>query len=1177
MSKLLGLIFNRWVTSGVGLLGVSSLIWFVGPQIAIGTSRPLESPLGRLIAILAIVLIWALNQIRKLFKASQANKGMVEGLVDAKTADPDRSAEEVATLKERFEKAVEVLRKAKGKRGRLSLYDLPWYIIIGPPGSGKTTALINSGLEFPLAEHFGRESLGGVGGTRNCDWWFTDEAILLDTAGRYTTQDSDAKVDRSAWEGFLGLLKKYRRRRPINGVIVAISLLDLMTLNEHERVAHARAIKARIQELDQFFKIRFPVYVILTKSDLVAGFMEFFDDLGRNEREQIWGATFPIEASDSAGGAADRFGAEFDGLLQRLNARLLARMSQERDPRRRAAIYGFPRQLASLKDNLGAFLGDVFRGSRFEQAPMLRGVYFTSGTQEGTPIDRLMGMVARTFGLDQHVLPAQGGRGRSYFLKNLLKDVVFREAEVAGTNRRFEMQRAWLQRAAYVGSILIAALACAGWGVSYYNNRAMVGEVEAATHAASEALGQVRRENTDVMALLPALSKVESIPAIYSGRDDAPWLQGLGLYQGRKLDARSQLAYTRVLREQLLPRLIQRTENHLRSGGATPDFQYEALKAYLMLDSREHYDARAVIGWFQFDFDQFLSPRAGEEERKAFLAHLNALFAEQPIPLPVALDAALIDQTQRVVASLPIEQRLYSRLKQSGAASQLRDFTIFDAAGARSQIVFSRRSGSGPNEGVDGFFTRDGYRRFFVEQGGAEARVLVDESWILGPYAPQQLDTDTVMTRVKGLYLEEYTRQYDGLLADVALAPFSNAQEASDILNAISDPANSPLVLLLKAVAVQTQLDPPAAAAQDPGGIGSAARGAVQRLEGLLGGNSPAAGQAAAATTNAVDAHFRWLRDLVGGADPAAAPVRPVLGLFDQLYKFMAVVVTQRGLQGDIPSAVADQGRAVVQQVRTEAGRQPPVIRGLLLDAANRTLGLATTGVKAYLNSQWQSAALPFCKRAIAGRYPVARAGGEEIRLEDFGQFFAPGGFADMYFNEYLAAYVDRSRSPWRLRPGAPVIEDSALRQFERAAAIKDTYFRGGGKLPAVTFELKPIDMDATINQFTLQLAGKRITYSHGPSVAQVMAWPGSDQNPEVRLEMAPPAPGDSMIREQGPWAWFRVLDRATVKPAAGRPEVFEVEFKVGNRGVLYELSARSAYNPFRFAELERFSCPEGI
>src|SRR5262249_34930452 len=149
---------------------------------------------------------------------------------------------EVETLRARFETALKVLRRARSAnaprslRARLAawspthyLYQLPWYVFIGAPGSGKTTALLNSGLRFPLAEELGPEAVRGVGGARNCDWWFTDEAVLLDTAGRYTTQDSDRAVDSQAWSGFLDLLKKHRPRRPINGVLLTISASDLVT------------------------------------------------------------------------------------------------------------------------------------------------------------------------------------------------------------------------------------------------------------------------------------------------------------------------------------------------------------------------------------------------------------------------------------------------------------------------------------------------------------------------------------------------------------------------------------------------------------------------------------------------------------------------------------------------------------------------------------------------------------------------------------------------------------------------------------------------------------------------------------------------------------------------------------------------------------------------------------
>ncbi|XSC42417.1 type VI secretion protein IcmF/TssM N-terminal domain-containing protein [Bradyrhizobium sp. RDT10] len=122
-----------------------------------------------------------------------------------------------------------------GKRGPSYLFELPWYIIIGPSRAGKTTILRNSGLEFPLAERLGVDPVAGVGGTRNCDWWFTEEAVFIDTASRYTTQDTDVEVDRAAWHGFLNLLTMHRRRRPINGILVAISLSDLSTADGNRR------------------------------------------------------------------------------------------------------------------------------------------------------------------------------------------------------------------------------------------------------------------------------------------------------------------------------------------------------------------------------------------------------------------------------------------------------------------------------------------------------------------------------------------------------------------------------------------------------------------------------------------------------------------------------------------------------------------------------------------------------------------------------------------------------------------------------------------------------------------------------------------------------------------------------------------------------------------------------
>src|SRR5262245_49260984 len=398
----------------IGLVILALLIWFAGPYFAFADYRPLESVLARVIAIVVVFVIWAFIILLKKAKSNNASAKLANE-VAAQDAGGKAGGADAAQLRKRFEEAVDALKKSR-KGGAKNLYDLPWYIIIGPPGSGKTTALVNSGLNFPLAQKFGKEALRGVGGTRNCDWWFTDDAILLDTAGRYTTQDSNESADAAGWTAFLQLLRKYRSRQPINGVLVAISASDLLTLNEREREKHVVAIRERLEELNRHLKISVPVYFLVTKCDLVAGFTEFFDDFGQEARAQVWGMTFPIEATES-GKAVDSFDREFDALLERLQGRVLTRLEQDRDTRRRAAILAFPQQTALLKPLLGDLLKRVFGASGYDSHVLLRGVYFTSGTQEGTPIDRMLGAIARSFGFTSAVSSAPPGQGKSYFIQ----------------------------------------------------------------------------------------------------------------------------------------------------------------------------------------------------------------------------------------------------------------------------------------------------------------------------------------------------------------------------------------------------------------------------------------------------------------------------------------------------------------------------------------------------------------------------------------------------------------------------------------------------------------------------------------------------------------------------------------------------------------------------------------
>lgn len=468
----------------VGLIVLSLLIWFVGPAIKFGESNyaPLGSAVARLIVIMVILVAWSLNNLRVQLQDKKQNEELVEDIQDnQEELAAGQNSEEIRQINERFSQALATLKKLKfqGRGSKKALYELPWYIIIGPPGSGKTTALINSSLDFPLAEKFGKGALQGVGGTRNCDWWFTNEAVLIDTAGRYTTQDSHKVADSAAWEGFLGLLKKNRRRRPINGAIVAISLQDLLIQSEEERMMHARTIRTRIDELMDKLQIRFPIYLMFTKSDLVSGFTEFFEDLSKDEREQVWGISLPNAPNPGQSPDFDFLEEEFQGLLKRLYERVIWRMHHERDHKRRGAIQGFPQQIENLKPLVDSFVRQTFVKNRYHFQPYLRGIYFSSGTQDGNPIDRLMTSVSSSFGFARELVQQSYQQGKSYFLGQLFRNVIFPESELVGSNRRYETIIRWSQRAGYVGMVALAVIMFVVWAGSFTRHEMFMNDVEA--------------------------------------------------------------------------------------------------------------------------------------------------------------------------------------------------------------------------------------------------------------------------------------------------------------------------------------------------------------------------------------------------------------------------------------------------------------------------------------------------------------------------------------------------------------------------------------------------------------------------------------------------------------------------------------------------------------------------
>ena len=1140
----------------LGFVLIAIFIWYAGPYFAFADYRPFEPAVARLILIALVIAIWFGAALLRRLRAMRVSDKLVAAVVSQSRSADVAPSSEALKLRERFEEAVATLKKQR-RSGR-SLYDLPWYVIIGAPGSGKTTALVNSGLKFPLEQRVGKGALRGVGGTRNCDWWFTDEAVFLDTAGRYTTQDSDAASDSAEWKAFLALLRKYRKRRPVNGVILTLSAQDLMVQGEAGRETHVDAARRRLRELNQELRIALPVYVMVTKCDLVAGFTEFFDDLDQNGRTQVWGVTFPYEQTVS-GAAAESFTTEFEALVTRLNERLWARVEESRDVRRRTAVFAFPQQLAALRDFLGQFVGEVFEASRMDARILLRGVYFTSGTQEGTPIDRLLGALGRRFGVAPDIVAAPTGRGKAYFVERLLKDVLIGESGLAGVNRQHEVRKAAVQLAAYAAMALVALSGFIALSVSYGRNRTYIDET-AADAAKLRDVAPVRA-GTSPQVLLPRLNAVRAVvDSADRYRNDTPWAMRWGLFQGRSLGNSARDAYLRELDGLVLPVFAERVKARLTDYAAQPDRLYEYLKAYLMLGDPKRFDRK----YLQYVADLEWNPSTGAPaEGAALKEHFQSLLEYAERLRPVALDPALVARARSTVRQAAIPRIMYGDIKQAYASDTPRAVRLDVAAGAGAEQVLKRKSGVSLSAPIPSIYGRAVFKEVTGTRMATLVKQFVQDNWVWGEGGISSMNPAALASDVIDLYERDYLAAWDTILDDIELVSFPTVPQTADALGILAGPT-SPLRGLLRSVVENTALielsdTPPS------GGLASATSAITDRFGKVVRSAQEAAGMSTRTPGALVTAHFQPVQRLMSGAP---APIDRILSQLGQIQQQLTSLGPGVGAADPLEALSNPALRASLQTLQQDAAALPPLVGALVAQIGRRAEGSVVSGATSDLENRYQQQVLQDCNAFIAGRYPFVPASPMDVQLADFARLFGTGGVFDSFFRDNLAVLVDTTTSPWTWRPGAVSSAGWLLAQFELAGRVREAFFPPGSQGPQLNFTVTLADLDAAERRFIVQIDGQNFDNRHGRGPAK---WPASDPGFgaatfEDRLGAWPP-----VYRFEGPWAWFRLID-------AGQPELVPplqtvLEFQQGNYRSRVTIEASSVRNPFANQEWRQFRC----
>ena len=1163
MERLLQHLFGRVAFFAVVIVMVAALIYWVGPLLSVAGYEPFREEWVRIAAIAGIVVLYGLFELWRYWRRRKKADAIQKGLSSA-----EEGAKEGQVLAKRLAEALATIRRMGGKSGKRDyLYSRPWYMIIGPPGTGKTTALENSGLKFLVTDNAGKPSLKGAGGTRNCDWFFTDDAILVDTAGRYTTQDSDAERDSKAWLSFLSLLRRNRPQQPLNGVIVAFGFDMLMNASADELHANADAVRRRLNELHKELGVQLPVYVWLTKADVLPGFVEFFDDLSADGRREVLGATWKWDGAKPL--AVDELMSEFDLSVKSLSERTPARLQGEADAQRRSKVLGFPVQLAEARVRMATFFGRMFESRPLEPTPTFRGFYLTSGTQTGAAIDRLLGVMSMA-----RVAPsaARGkSAGRAYFLQRVLSDVMFKEAGLVTADPRVRRRRRFVLLAGLTALALVTATLTAFWFIAYQRNTGVQDGLTAAVDpfVAERAKSGVdpnvvKTDQRGMEAIAKPLDLLRALPGGYGQSQGGAILGDLGLAQDRPLSAAAVAAYKQGLYRMLLPRLILRAEEAI-TAEQDGDWRklYEALRIYLQIGGTPDgvtasglRDPAGVRAWFVRQWQSVDLP--GDENkalRESLTAHLDALLEDQAGLLDAvgriqsrtigsdektpAVDWDLIKSTQETLASRSLEERALTAMEAE--ASGKPEWVLKDKmlAGQERAFVTDLATISVPF-----LYTKAGYESVYVAFSNDILARIQDEQWVLGEAGRAdavEVQAPVLKRELANTYAKAYIDRWVEVLRSVAPLGLKSVADAVELTK-----KPQPISRFLGAVVAETALVP----ADQQGG--------------------EAAGQAGVI----ISQRFAELSLYVNG--PGEDVPGEVKRLEDALEAVRKAMEGGGGGGGTALEQATQQLAAAVQSMPGDAA----AIGAGLTESAGDT---AATQSRSALATEYRDQILPVCK-ALTKFYPFTQ-GGPDAPIIDFQTGFGPGGTITLFLQNRLGQYVDTTAKDWKARPGDPVaatLSGRSIDMLQLADNVAKAMFRspyGAGGL-GFRVTLTAVALGPGVQSARLTLGPVQGVDFAAPGSAGALEWipgPGMDI---ASLVITPKDGGQPLVLKPGNgiFALFRLFDSGECRPCTAKNRTYT--FGTGDYAVTINVKVDGSEtfgDPFDKAKLWKFKCPSAL
>ena len=1136
------------------------------------------------IIIFIILIVTILIMYKKMKDAQKANQ--IEDSIGNSADDqmqnlsPEKKAE-IEQFKKQLEAAITSLKNSKianGKSGKAALYALPWYMIIGPSAAGKTTAIQNSGLEFP----FGKEGFRGVGGTRNCDWFFSTKAIFLDTAGRYISESED----RPEWIAFLEILKKNRKRKPVNGVILAINIDEIINADKDQIFDHAKNMRQRIDELIENLGVNFPVYFVFTKCDLIQGFVEYFGDFSEIERYQIWGTTFNSQqmlAKDPKG----IFETEFKKLAKKLFDIRTIRLSSPLKREQRRKVFLFPFQFNSLEQKLTYLIGEVFQHNPYQDNPLFRGFYFTSGTQEGLPLDIAIREIAKQFNLPEPEADSseEAVEKKNYFIKDLLNDIVIGDQNFTVGQTRGSVKKQSTARMVTIAASAFLLLLFLIFTIIGYNGSSSFLEKE---NAVSSSFLKINWSGNLLSNFSRTDSLINLIRAVENGKGNEAFISFGMDRSDRTLPYLKGIFVKKTsdfFRQNVYDELVRNLNDYANGKDYSGEIIYNYLKSYLLLgNERTRLDTSAqkflthvftdILGTRYINSNPMASTSEKDSLRYLFRNYISfyvGLLPDKEV-FPVRSDNLLISMVRDRIQYKPNAESIYARLKQNGISQFPNELSLEQAVGGRYTGVMTT------DQRVPYIFTADGWINYIKQAIIDESVNPGKEDWVLGKSnlrsSDNSFDSEAIKNNLLNLYLNDYKQNWLQFLQSIRFTGFDNTPLAVNSMKIISDPVSSPLIAVLKLFATQLSIIVDIQAPPDS-----------------LKKNNQFAGLDV--NTASLNETKKYIRFVLGSQDGSTGA--DLNAIFVQYGNISGVLDQVKGGQDqakDYASKVLGQKTAeftTAQNVIRGAAYNAPALQGLFTEPLILSWKAILSDAAEYLNQQWKTKVADIFNRSLVSSFPF-KDSQTDAPIQDFKDFFKPqSGILWSFFNTELSDFINRET--WKVNQWNNEglnVSNAFINTLKKADDITGTLFKNGDL--GINFRLKPqLPESKTIGsskpiveQVYLYLDGVEDYYKMGAPFWSDYVWPGVRGTPGARMNISIRNIGTSDSKSfDGEWALFRLLNQATIS-RGDSPSQYTFNWFFQKSGsydvtVSYQLSSGSSKNPFTKDFFSSFHLPDKL